>query len=76
LRTKATEFFFYIIWDVTPCTPLKINRHFGETCHSAWCLLYAGFLFGLFFDPEDGGNIFLAEVDRFSTDYTALYSRR
>jgi hypothetical protein len=39
-------------------------------------LLQAGFLLGLSFDPEDGGNMLL-RVDRlFSTDYTALYPRR
>jgi hypothetical protein len=27
--------------------------------HSACYLLYAGFLLGLFFDPEDGGDMFL-----------------
>jgi hypothetical protein len=27
--------------------------------HSACYQLYAGFLLGLFFDPEDGGDMFL-----------------
>jgi hypothetical protein len=22
-----------IIWDITSCCPLIVNRHFGETCH-------------------------------------------
>jgi uncharacterized BrkB/YihY/UPF0761 family membrane protein len=38
-------------------------------------LLYAGFLLGIFFDPEDGGDIFLQNVDCFSTDCSALYRR-
>jgi hypothetical protein len=29
----------------------------------------AGYLRGLFFDPEDGGDIFLRDVDRLQTDY-------
>jgi hypothetical protein len=33
-------------------------------------LLHAGFLLGLFFDPEDGGDTFLRN------DYMALYPRR
>jgi hypothetical protein len=37
-----------IFWNITPCSPLKINRRF-----------VGGFLLGLFFDPEDGGDIFL-----------------
>jgi hypothetical protein len=36
---------------------------------------HAGFLLGLFFNPEDGGNIFLQNVGGLSTDYTALYTR-
>jgi hypothetical protein len=35
----------------------------------------AGFLLGLFFDPEDGGNMFLRNVYLFSTDYTAFNPR-
>jgi hypothetical protein len=34
------------------------------------------FLLGLFFDPDDGGEIFLRNVSRFSTDYMALYPRK
>jgi hypothetical protein len=28
------------------------------------------------FDPEDGGDMFLQNVGRISTDYTASYPRR
>jgi hypothetical protein len=37
---------------------------------------HAGFLLGLFFDPEDGGNTFLRNVGSFSMDYMELYPRR
>jgi hypothetical protein len=29
-----------------------------------------------YYDPEDGGDMFLRNVGRLSTDYTALYPRR
>jgi hypothetical protein len=32
---------------------------------------FAGFVYGLFFDPGDGGDIFLRNVD-LSPNYTAL----
>jgi hypothetical protein len=38
-----------VFWDITPC---------GSACY----LLFASFLLGLFFDPEDGGDIFLRNV--------------
>jgi hypothetical protein len=37
---------------------------------------HAGFFHGLFFDPEDGGDIFLLNVGWLATDYTASYPRR
>jgi hypothetical protein len=36
----------------------------------------ASFLLGLFFKPEDGGDMFLQNVGWHSMDYTALYPRR
>jgi hypothetical protein len=23
----------YVLWDITPCSPLKVKRHFGRACH-------------------------------------------
>jgi hypothetical protein len=37
-----------------------------------YCMLYAGFLFGLIYNPEDGGDMFLSDVGWFSADYTKL----
>jgi hypothetical protein len=76
-----------IFWDITPYSPLKINRRFGGRCRkkpentgskkaSACYLIPAGFLLGLLFDSEDGGEIILRNVGCFSTDYTASYPRR
>jgi hypothetical protein len=48
-----------VFCDITPCTPFKINRRFAALL--ATCF-YAGFLLLLFFDPEDGGYIFLQNV--------------
>jgi hypothetical protein len=39
-----------IFWNITSCSPLL------ATC------FHAGFLLGLFFDPEDGGDMFLRNV--------------
>jgi hypothetical protein len=61
------------------------NRYYSGTCylhlqgrrmsqarnqHEAGCKL------GLFFDPENGGEMSLLNIEWFSTGYTALYSRR
>jgi hypothetical protein len=52
-----------IFWDITPCSLLA-------TCFQA------GFLLGIFLDPEDGGDMFFRNVGRLSTDCTELYPRR
>jgi hypothetical protein len=67
-----------IFWDITPFSPLKVNQGFGGTCRlhllgqriikagnqreNMWEAEFAGFLPGLFFDPEDEADIFLRNV--------------
>jgi hypothetical protein len=68
-----------IFWDITPCSPLKVNRRFGGKCYlyrQGRRIIQAGFLLGFVFDHEDGSDIFLRNVGWLSTDYTALYPRR
>jgi hypothetical protein len=53
-----------------PCSSLNVRL---------LCLLpasHAGLLFGLFFDPDDGGNMFLRNVRWVLANYTALYRQR
>jgi hypothetical protein len=53
-----------VLWDITPCSLFKVSRLFGGT--SFFCrlslLIHADFLLGLFFEPEDGGDLFLRNV--------------
>jgi hypothetical protein len=42
-----------ISWDIKLCSPLKVNTRFVGT------YFHAGFLLGLFFDPEDRRDMFL-----------------
>jgi hypothetical protein len=72
-----------VFWEITSCSPLKVNWRFGGTyrphCRSrgisqarnqreagseqSYPLAdISGFFFGLFFDPEDGGGVFLRNV--------------
>jgi hypothetical protein len=51
-----------VIWDITQVALLAVCFH-------------AGFFLGLFFDPEDGGDMFLLNVGRLSTDYTPCIRR-
>jgi hypothetical protein len=53
----------FIFQDTIPHSLLKVNRCMEGTCRlhlkgSVCHLLHAGFLLGLFFDPEDRGNMF------------------
>jgi hypothetical protein len=59
-----------IFWEIVPCSPLKVNRRFGETDvkaggkHNSACHpFHVGFLFGVFVDPEDIGDMFFRNVD-------------
>jgi hypothetical protein len=59
-------------YSVDRCPPLVLflsHMNVLATC------FHAGFLLNLFFDPEDGGDMFLRNVGWHSTDYTALYPR-
>jgi hypothetical protein len=62
-----------IFWDIMPCSVLKINQRFGGTYRLH---IHAGFLLDLFFDPEDGCDMFFRNASLLSTDYTAIYPRR
>jgi hypothetical protein len=74
--------------DITPCSLLKnsgrfrgtYSHHLERRIKPAWskacCLLHAGFLFGLFFNTDDGGDMFHRNLHCLSTDYVALYCRR
>jgi hypothetical protein len=70
-----------IFWDVTPCSPLTFCFLYisGFPARSLFCLPPAYLLVLaeiIFFDPEDGGDMFLRNVGCNSTDYTASQPRR
>jgi hypothetical protein len=59
-----------IFWDITLCSPLKVNRRFGkkyrlhlraEQAEQDTSVKAGGTLLDLFY-PEDGGDIFLRNV--------------
>jgi hypothetical protein len=51
-----------IFWDATPYSLLPLS--------------YLLVLAEIFFDPEDGGDMFLRNVGCISTDYTASHLRK
>jgi hypothetical protein len=55
-----------IFSDIMLCSPLKVNQHYRGTCR----------LHLLILRPEDGGGMFLWNVDWLSIVYMALYPRR
>jgi hypothetical protein len=38
------------------------NENGADTKQDTYCLLDASFLLGFFFDPEDGGDVFLQNI--------------
>jgi hypothetical protein len=72
-----------IIWDITPCSPLKVKWRFRgkrrfhlqrwrilqARSQFACCLLHAGFLISLFFNLEDEGDMFFRIVGCLSAGY-------
>jgi hypothetical protein len=56
-----------IFWDLM----IRMN----SSLHRALLATYfhAGFLHGIFFYPEDGGDMFFRNVDSLLADYTALH---
>jgi hypothetical protein len=48
---------------------------FPHAICSAFCHLLAGFLIGLSYNPEDGGNMSLCNTDWLSPHYMVLYPR-
>jgi hypothetical protein len=74
LYTKST-----IFWDIEPCSPLSVSRRFGGTYRLQVCsppAITPVSCSAYFFDPENGGYMFLRNVGWHSRDYTALYRRR
>jgi hypothetical protein len=69
---------FMLITHTVYSSTLKTEAIFSsETMvdfHESKCF-HSGIFLGSF-DPEDGGDMFLRNVDRLSTDYTAFYPRR
>jgi hypothetical protein len=54
--------------DITQCSPLKINGRFWGADLLATCF-HVCFLFGLFFEPEYGSDMFFRNVSWISTNY-------
>jgi hypothetical protein len=49
--------------DTKQCSPLKDNQRFKRAYCRTCYILQSGFLFGLFFDSEDGSDMFLRNLD-------------
>jgi hypothetical protein len=56
-------------WRILSSGILCSTVQWSRACY----LLHAGFLFGLFFDSEDGGIMFFWNTDWLSPDYMVLY---
>jgi hypothetical protein len=50
-----------VLWDIMPCSPLKAKQETSVE-QVASKTLPTGFLLGLFFTPQDGGDMFLCQL--------------
>jgi hypothetical protein len=59
-----------VFWEIKQSNPLKANRRFGEHVASIFrvaehllaACFHAVIFFGLFFDHEEGGDMFLRNI--------------
>jgi hypothetical protein len=65
-----------IFWDVTCCSPASSPKFQRNTLRPSLCLLLAGFLLGLLFDPEGGDRLFLWNVGQLLHDHMMSHHRR
>jgi hypothetical protein len=54
------------------CSKTLVPIYQSKLHNIPYCQLHAGFLLGLLFNPEDGGNMFLQNAGSLSVDYTVL----
>jgi hypothetical protein len=71
-----TKGIFYWIWDSHSGDYEEFSLSATQRCGSACCLLQASSLFSSLFNPADGGDIFLRNVDWCSPDCRMLHPRR
>jgi hypothetical protein len=57
LRDFKLEMMSSIFWDKAQCSQLKVNGNFTQLATQA------GYFFDLLFNPADGGDMFLRNVD-------------
>jgi hypothetical protein len=80
-----------IFWDITPCNPLKADQRFGGTDRlhlqgqrisraryqrESKCQAEPGAILGLFFDPEDSGDIFLQNIGSLFNGLHSIISQK
>jgi hypothetical protein len=83
LPGNRNEVLFAVLWTSNKIkfyAQPRLQQSFLTLEDHKW-ILYAicflvGFLLDLFFDGDDGGDLFLRTVGWLSTEYTALYTRR
>jgi hypothetical protein len=84
IYSKRSVIWNSIFWDITSCSPLKstsvsedhVVTIFGIKEDKQETRIKQVASSGLFFNPEDGGYMYLQNANWLSMDYVALYPRR